>query len=85
MFFFEVMVQSPCFMNLVELVVEIWLRNRIKGGIRHSRNPEFRRKPCLFAESKEPRWWFQTFFIFIPTWESDPILTSIFFKRVATN
>ena len=29
------------------------------------------------------RWWFQTFFIFIPTWENDPIWL-IFFRWVET-
>jgi len=28
-------------------------------------------------------WWFQSLFIFIPTWRNDPILT-IFFKWVET-
>ena len=30
------------------------------------------------------RWWFQIFFIFIPSWGHDPILTNIFFKGVET-
>ena len=39
--------------------------------------------PIFFQRNDYPRWWFQIFFIFIPTWGNDPIWL-IFFRWVET-
>ena len=67
--------------------LNFWDRSQMKWRVKPQRlspSSDFVRRTCMwnkgqFPKPKEwPRWWFQTFFIFIPIWGNDPIWRAYF-------
>ena len=71
----------PPFTGLIETTrpVSSAERKAFSLGMAVNKNPQCRRNLESFWGRYISRWWFQLFFIFIPTWGNDPIWL-IFFK-----